>query len=196
MTKPDAALPFALSSIPTTAGTRQRTDFHFRTTTFVVSTAFISYRYHAGSGHLSTHLLTVMQDTMEILSDPAYCTPPPGSSDGTQTPSQVDLHRAAVLARPVIWRLSSLDNMLEHRKAHSAHKRMSSRSLPATLVGLETPDILPERISHEIQEPERKLFRGRLAEFGFCFSMAVTQLVAVRYIFQKRMLFTAGRHLR
>ncbi|KAI5265329.1 MFS general substrate transporter [Aureobasidium subglaciale] len=77
--------------------------------------------------------------------------------------------RIALVSRPPTWRLSSLESILEYKEAVGQEKKAVS--------SITSSEISPseEATAHVSQ---RRRFRSTAAEVAFCFSMALTQLLA------------------
>jgi hypothetical protein len=80
-------------------------------------------------------------------------------------PPSPDLHSTqSLIPKPPIWRLSSLETLLEYKQALAA---VSSHTL----------EVEPDEAARDVSDGKR--FRSTAAEVAFCFSMALTQLLAV-----------------
>lgn len=78
--------------------------------------------------------------------------------------------RPLLVTRPVTWRLSSLESILEYKEAADQEKK---GAISVTSSQITPSEEVAANVSH------RRRFRSTAAEIAFCFSMALTQLLAV-----------------
>ncbi|THX82377.1 MFS general substrate transporter [Aureobasidium pullulans] len=77
--------------------------------------------------------------------------------------------RPLLVTRPVTWRLSSLESILEYKEAVDQEKK---GAISVTSSQITPSEEVAANVSH------RRRFRSTAAEIAFCFSMALTQLLA------------------
>lgn len=87
----------------------------------------------------------------------------------------------SLLSKKSILRISSLDSLLQAKEREKSHP-VSSQSSQRSII---------TNINEKEKEGEtRKMFRSTTAEVGFCLSMALTQLLAVSFVYPSQMPYT------